>query len=436
MSIATLQDIVNKIRSLTGSATNFQYTDAQIIDFINSFYLYDFPAQFRSLKLKDKFVFVTQRGIDVYPFDYEHYTTIQQPVFCAKRALQLFYDQWSFYGWWYNWQYQQTLAIGDGTNGARQGSITAATNAANCQITSASHGLVTGSRVTISGVSGMVELNGNTYTITVNSVNTFLLNVDSTAFGVYTFGGIWKTSPYNAFVTATPIIRSYNNNPPIQSPLFTTGSTPSHQPTTYPQTTIQRVMNILIAVNISYGNSIYVTDDGAGNLIGACLPGGSINYETGEVLNLAFTQIVPEGQAITIQYNPATLAIPQAIMFFQQQFTVRPVPDQAYTIEFVAYRQPSQAILGSDQNNLNMAGTPELLEWWECLAFGAAKKIYENRLDPDGVALMQRSLEERYQQAYTRTYAELGKNQMPSIFADQLSGFQGSGFGFSTGQGT
>lgn len=357
MSIATLNDIIAKIRSLTGSATNFQYTDLQIVDFINSFYLYDFPAQFRSLKLKDKFVFVTQRGIDVYPFDYEHYTTIQQPVFCAKRALQLFYDQWSFYGWWYNWQYNETFATGSGIIG-----------------------------------------------------------------------------PYSGSTTAQNLIRSYNNNPAVTSPLFTTAAGASHQPTSYPQTTIQRVMNILIAVNISYGNSIYVTDDGNGNLIGACTS-GSINYETGAITNLNFTQVIPSGAAINIQYNPATLAIPQAIMFFQQQFQVRPVPDQAYTIEIVAYRQPSQAILGSDPNNLNGSGTPELLEWWECLAFGAAKKIYENRLDPDGVALMQRSLEERYQQAYTRTYAELGKNQMPSIFQDQLSGFQGAGFGFSTGQG-
>ena len=359
MSIATLADIIVKTRRLTGSATDFELTDAQIIDYIDSFYLYDFPAQYRSLKLKDKLVFNTQRGIDTYPFNMEKYTTIQQPVFCAKRSIQLFYDQWQFFGFWYNWQYQETLTQGNGNAG-----------------------------------------------------------------------------PYAGSTTATPIIRSYNNNPAVTSPLFSTGATESHQPA-YPQTTLQRVQNLLITVNISYGSTLNVTDDGAGNLIGDCLAGGTINYETGAVANLTFTQMVPSGQNITIQYGPATLAIPQAIMFFQNQFTLRPVPDKGYTIEIVAYRQPSQAILGTENpDEIDMDGTPELLEWWECLAFGAAKKIYQDRLDTDGVEMMNQYLQEAYQLAFTRTYAELGKNQMQSIFADQLNNNSGSGSGWFGGQGS
>ena len=75
------------------------------------------------------------------------------------------------------------------------GSISAATQAANCQITtSAPHGLVTGAKVLITGVDGMVELNGNVYTITVNGASTFLLNVNSTGYGAYTSGGVWTIS--------------------------------------------------------------------------------------------------------------------------------------------------------------------------------------------------------------------------------------------------
>ena len=69
---------------------------------------------------------------------------------------------------------------------SRKGGITAATNAANCQITSPGHNLTTGNTVTIAGVTGMTQLNGNTYTITVVDANNFLLNVNSTAFGVFT----------------------------------------------------------------------------------------------------------------------------------------------------------------------------------------------------------------------------------------------------------
>lgn len=73
------------------------------------------------------------------------------------------------------------------------GSITGATQANPCSITSASHGLTTGTKVRITGVGGMTELNGNVYTITSTGTNTFTLDgTDSSAYGAYTSGGAWK----------------------------------------------------------------------------------------------------------------------------------------------------------------------------------------------------------------------------------------------------
>jgi hypothetical protein len=81
-------------------------------------------------------------------------------------------------------------------------------------------------------------------------------------------------------------------------------------------------------------------------------------------------------------------------------------------------------------------GTPELNEWWELIATGAAKKIYEDRLDFDGVALMEKMLQEKYQLAYTRTYAQLGKQRMNTIFAEQNTINYGAGWGFGGGAGS
>lgn len=85
---------------------------------------------------------------------------------------------------------------GDGTlSGTKQGTITAATQTNPCEITSAAHTLTTGNIVTISGIVGMTELNGNTYTITVTGTNTFTLNgVDSTGFTAYVSGGTWLSA--------------------------------------------------------------------------------------------------------------------------------------------------------------------------------------------------------------------------------------------------
>jgi elongation factor P hydroxylase len=85
----------------------------------------------------------------------------------------------------------------------------------------------------------------------------------------------------------------------------------------------------------------------------------------------------------------------------------------------------------TDPDQPNLTGKPELTEWWECVAFGAAKKVYEDRLDPDGVALMDKGLMERYAIAEVRTYAQIGKARIPTLFADQLQQSYGSGaFGF------
>lgn len=358
MSIATLNDIILKVRRLTGSGTTLQLSDADIIDYINSFYLYDFPAQFRSLNLKDKYTFNTIQGVDTYPFDSEHFTTVDQPCYCMKREIKLFQDPWSFYAANFNWQQIENFDQGDGTAG-----------------------------------------------------------------------------PYSGTCSAIPLIASTNNNPMVTTAIPNTSVFPTGFPPAFPQANISRVQNILITANSgTYMQTFNVTDDGAGNLIGDCLAGGTITYDTGIISNLTFTGNVPQGNNIQIQYNPVQTSIPLAILFYQNQFTLRPVPDQGYSIELLAYRQPSQALLGSsDPSSPTLTGVPELKEWWELLAFGAAKKVYEDRLDTDGVMVMDKSIKERYDVVTSRTYGELGTKRIQSLFSDQLQFNYGSGWGFTSG---
>jgi hypothetical protein len=368
MAIVNLASIYAKIRRLTGSdalqlpdtASLTDPNSVGLADYVNSFYNYDLPAQFRSLKLKDKYTFNTTALIDTYPFNSEQYTTVEMPVYCMKREIKLFNDPWSFYGANFNWQSQTNFSAGNGSNG-----------------------------------------------------------------------------PYFGFTTAKPILRSVNNNP-----LVSTQVPPS--PKNYGSPNIPgvsqgapayqagRCQNILITANTATG-TVNVTDDGNGNLIGdidSVQPQGTVNYQTGQISGLFFSQIIPQGNPIQIQYNGVQPTIPLSILFFQSQFVLRPVPDQGYTIELVAYRQPTQALAQTAAN----AGTPELSEWWELIAFGAAKKIYEDRLDTDGVNMMNKALAERYQLAYTRTYAQLGKTRVNTIYQDQLNSNYGSGgWGFSSG---
>lgn len=369
----TLASAVTKTRKLTGSSNAFQVTDSYVVQQMHSFYSYDLPSKFRSLKLKDIYTFTTNVGQDVYPFNSELYVTVNQPCCCAKREIRLFTDPWSFYGVNYNWQQSTNFSSGDNTTG-----------------------------------------------------------------------------PFSGFTTAAPLIASVNNDPgPVTTDNFglRRGSN-----LFFPQ---GRVQNVLITANVigtnGVGETQNVTDDGQGNLIQIfqtsnstnqeygwtyyrqyasstpTVPGdATINYQTGEITGLVFAQAIPEGTPIQIQYNPKQFSIPLAIMFFQNQFTLAPVPDQGYTVELTCYRQPIQALIAAD-----MTGNPELSEWWEILAVGAAKKIFEERLDSDGVIFIDKMLKERYDVIETRTYAQIGQQRISTLYTDQLTYNYGSGGGLT-----
>jgi hypothetical protein len=408
---------------------------------MNSFYSYDLPAKYRSLKLKDIYTFTTNVGQDVYPFNSELYTTVDMPCYCAKREIKLFNDPWSFYGVNFNWQSWTTFATGNGTTGSEMGVVTAITQANPGKITSDNHGLVSGETLIINNVTGMIQLNGNSYVITVLDANNFTIGVDTTSFTPYVSGGNWYTSPYNGRTTASPISPSVNNDPG-----------PQINPSLY--FPMGRVQNVLITANVigpnGVGQTQNVTDDGQGNLIQIFQtsnstnqeygwtyyrqyasstplePGNAtINYATGQITGLTFAEAIPQGTKINIQYNARRPSIPLAIMFYQNQFTIAPMPDRGYTIELSAYRSPIKALLAQGLN-----GNPELSEWWEILSVGAAKKIFERRLDDDGVIRCDKMLRERYDIIETRTYASIGQRQIYTIYTDQVTqNYGNNGFG-------
>jgi len=336
------------VREVSASGNSLQVTDSKIIKYINSYYLYDLPNDLRNIKLKDVYAFNTFQGVDVYPFDFDHWSTVEGPAYCGKLQIPLFQDKRNFYA--YNFSGQQLLTFDQGDGGP---------------------------------------------------------------------------GPYAGNTQVYPVIRSVNNNPIVDTQTSNVQVFPAGYPPSFRQSNISRVQNILISANTAT-SSLHVTDDGDGNLIGDCLAGGTINYQTGAIANLTFTATnpadadIPAGNDINIQYMQQVQGQPFTILFFQNQFTVRPVPDQAYTIEVTAYRQPSQALLGTTSTSTpDLGGRPEELYWWELIAFGVAKKLYQDRLDTDGVQMMDAFLQEKISEARTRTYAQLGTRQISTIFRDE-----------------
>lgn len=68
--------------------------------------------------------------------------------------------------------------------------ITGVSKANAAVVTSNAHGFIVGDKVTISGVSGPTLLNGNTYSVTAASTNTFTINANTSSAPKYVSGGV------------------------------------------------------------------------------------------------------------------------------------------------------------------------------------------------------------------------------------------------------
>lgn len=97
--------------------------------------------------------------------------------------------------------------VKDGGFVLKTATISGVTQANPAVVTATAHDFNNGESVTISGVVGMTELNGNTYTVANATANTFeLQGIDSTAFTAYVSGGTVVSDAI--FELATPYTES------------------------------------------------------------------------------------------------------------------------------------------------------------------------------------------------------------------------------------
>jgi len=176
--------------------------------------------------------------------------------------------------------------------------------------------------------------------------------------------------------------------------------------------------NVLIDTVDTSGNSMSVSDDGNGNLVGNGT--GTINYVTGAI-SVSFNQPVQSGAAINTQTVPYVGNRPAAALYFNDQLTLRPVPDQAYTIQLQGFRRPTALIAQGD--------TPVLREWWQLLAMGAALKIFEDRGDFNSINLYMPLFNQYRNQAERKTIVQLTNNRSQTVYTEMTQAAFGNFYG-------
>lgn len=409
--------IETKVRRLTASSGGSSLTSASIQQYGNNFITNTMPFSVKVDQMRSVYTFYTSPYIDRYPVDVNYNQGFRAPMYVDGIEGTFAKDREQFYLMWPKWptRFQQAPTSLSGT-------ITGATQANPAQITSANHGLATGAVITITGIVGMTQLNGNTYTITFVNANNFTLNgVDSTAFGAYVSGGSWSANS--------------------QSFSFTIGTVPFLSKT------------LTIGGLSTTGTGIRIGDDGNGNVQletpnpqvsvpvqtkNPAVPGmynlntqnpglinvltiGTVNYVTGQI---AFTLpsgiSLASGELLSVYVSQYQTGLPYSMLFWNNEITIRPVPKRVHKIEIETYLTPVQFLLTTDNPILN--------QWADYIAYGIAIKILVDRQDTMGVQSLETEFRKEEERVLARQATEELFQRNTTIFSSSVQG-QGNYWG-------
>ncbi len=247
--------------------------------------------------------------------------------------------------------------------------------------------------------------------------------------------GTGSATGYSGTLTQTPILPGFKPNPP--------GA--------YAATTAVAAKflnwNVMITAQGSANGTSGIApwysliDDGQGHLFDPSdadlsTPRGTVNYLTGAiaVTGAGFVGVIPSGNPINAQYVPYVASRPQSVVMFQDQFLLYPIPDQAYSVSFEAYRYPLQFTItqttvdGKTVETVDGSLRPQLNEWWQMLAYGAADKIFADNADFENMQKFRPLLDEQMRLCLRRTLVQQTSERTATIYTEQ-SAFPGYPFG-------
>jgi hypothetical protein len=195
--------------------------------------------------------------------------------------------------------------------------------------------------------------------------------------------------PYVGNISNVPFLRSVN---------------PSNA-----QNAIGKVQNVLFTgqVNAATPFTTTATDDGLYGLLAPAI--GGVDYESG-LFQVTFPQPINAGSPIWAETVPYIAARPTSLMYWQNQFVVRPVPDNSYIMEINMMRNPTSLINDLDQ--------PELLEWWKLLAYGAANQILIDNGDYEILTNLRPQFEEQILLAQRRVIIQGTSQRAATLFSE------------------
>lgn len=413
-----VNEVITYVRRILKQPNQQDISDSTIGDYINRFYVYDAPARIQLFDLKVQYSLELVPNVDQYNAPITilpggsivpTYNVFEPPGFVDGYKItwqqnnesftrlfpNFFQNNFQQNGTGVSGPYSFTIANGPIVQGhidqniepglVNSVPITNVTQAVQA-VVSAVNSFSVGQLVTFAAVGGMTQLNGNTYQVVNRTANAFTINVNSTAFTAYTIGG-----------TASVIISSQG--------LLTS--------------------NVYVTAIDTNGNLNVAQDSPGSSTTGALIQYdsnkisrnvGTVNYITGAI-SVTFLNSIPSTSAINSQCIPYSAGRPQAVLFYDNTFTFRPVPSQPFLFRCDAYYTPAAFL----------ATTNAVPYRWmsEYLARGAARKILSDYGDKEQLQFYEPFFREQENFVLRRTTRQNSVVRTSTIYTGQV----GNGLG-------
>jgi hypothetical protein len=366
---STYSMIEQKIRHLTASASQSALSSASIQNYVNTFYSQDFPYAIKIDQQRSVYKFLTIPNVDRYPVDVNNLQGFRAPVYFEGIQGNFFKNRDQLYNLYPRYPTQFQPIGGDGVTTSFSFSLFG--NNQN-PFPQPNFGILS-TQLVIGGI----DVNGNPIRIIDDGgaiVNAYGIGSNTTT-GQLLFiqqNSVGNNVYLDALNIQQPAI------PPL-SPL----PVPSPPSPLTPQ---------------------------------YC---GTVNYVTTQI-TVNFPVAPAAGTMINVWASTYQVGRPYNLLFWNNEFTIRPIPDNVYLVEVEAFQTPSQFMMTTDNPTLN--------QWWQYISYGAAAEILRDRQDMEGVQNLMEGF--KRQEALV-----LERQAIEEIFQPNITLFNSTNYGNCSGGG-
>lgn len=382
---STYTFIEKKVRRLTASASEAALSSVDIQQAVNTFYNTDFPYAIKIDQQRSVYKFLTIPNVDRYPVDVNNLQGFRSPVYFEGVQGNLFKNRDQLYNLYprYPTQYQPVAGDGITTNFTFQ----LFGNNLN-PFPQPNYGILS-TQVVIGGI----DVNGNPIRI----IDDGGAVVNSNGIGSNSTIGQLLYIQQNA-VGANIYLDSSNAQQPAIPNLSPLGG--------------QNNANL---PNTAYPPSPLTPQ--------YC---GTVNYVTSQ-FTVNFPVAPAAGTNINIWASQYQVGRPYNLLFWNNEITIRPVPDNVYLVEIETYQTPCQF--------MSVTSHPILNQWAQYIAYGAACEILRERQDMEGLSNLMEGFNR--QEALVLERQAVEEIQQPNItifnstsYGNESGGGLGIGAGF------